>query len=89
MLRNHPTNREPIVPIIVVLGIDITTIEVQIMGIVRLTRVKTRRPTVTIRTLIVETAIVEVTTSRNNQLSSIRIKKGTLPQHSCVVYMSH
>ena len=86
MLRNHTTNREPIVPIIVVLRVHITTIEVQIVGIVRITRVKGTRPIVTISTPIVKTSTITVTTSRNNQLSSIRIKKGTLPQHMCCLY---
>ena len=57
-LLSHAAYRVAVVPVVVVRGIDVRTVEVQVVGVVAI--VDRRRPIVAVRTDIVQRAIVHV-----------------------------
>ena len=59
---------EPVVPIVVVLRIDATTVEVQVVGIP--SRVERGRPVVAVRTAIVPTRTIAVARASKEELSA-------------------
>ena len=63
--RDYTTNTLTVVTVVVVLRVNVATVEVQVVGVVRITRVETARPNVTVRTYVVKTAIVTVTNGWN------------------------
>ena len=71
-MLNSP-NRETIVPIVVVLRIDITRIEVQVVRVG--TIVVRRRPVVTVGATIVETRTIVVASSGENPLCDYHLSR--------------
>ena len=65
-MLNRPDS-EPVVPIVVVLRIDTTTVEVQVASIAG--RVERRRPVVAVRTAIVPTRTIAVARASKKELS--------------------
>ena len=84
-------NSEPVVPIVVVLRIDTTRVEVQVASIAH--RVERSRPVVAVRTAIVPTRTIAVARASEEKLSATTLHDNTKGLHKarpkCIFDFSH
>ena len=85
------THREPVVPIVVVLRIDTTRVEVQVVGIP--SRVERCRPVVAVRAAIVPRRAIAVARASEEKLSATTLHDNTKGLHKarpkCIFDFSH